>query len=71
MALFFLLIGISIWLSEILLPAPLGNRFVFVGPILLSDKRVDGMGPMETPQWRGAIAGGIWQPVKMIATGDV
>jgi len=42
-----------------------------VGPILLQDKRVDGMGPMETPQWRGAIAGGIWQPVRLIATGDV
>ena len=42
-----------------------------VGPILLKDKRVDGLGPMETPQWRGAIAGGIWQPVRMIATGDV
>jgi len=42
-----------------------------VGPILLKKRRVDGMGPMETPQWRGAIAGGIWQPVKMIATGDV
>jgi beta-galactosidase len=32
-----------------------------VGPILMQDKRVDGMGPMETPQWRGAITGGIWQ----------
>ncbi|MCU0914934.1 MAG: hypothetical protein MUC88_10270, partial [Planctomycetes bacterium] len=42
-----------------------------VGPILLQDKRVDGMGPMETPQWRGAITGGIWQPVRLIATGDV
>jgi len=41
------------------------------GPILLQEKRVDGMGPMETPQWRGAIAGGIWQPVKLIATDDV
>ena len=40
-----------------------------VGPILLKDKTVDGMGPMETPQWRGAIAGGIWQPVRLIATG--
>jgi hypothetical protein len=26
---------------------------------------------METPQWRGAITGGIWQSVKLIATGDV
>jgi hypothetical protein len=42
-----------------------------VGPILLQDKRVDGIGPMETPQWRGAIAGGIWQPVRLIATDDV
>ncbi len=42
-----------------------------VGPILLQDKQVDGIGPMETPQWRGAIAGGIWQPVKLIATGDI
>ncbi|MHB8899981.1 MAG: glycoside hydrolase family 2 protein [Thermoguttaceae bacterium] len=41
------------------------------GPILMQDKRVDGMGPMETPQWRGAITGGIWQPVRLIATGDV
>ena len=41
-----------------------------VGPILLQDKRVDGMGPMETPQWRGAITGGIWQPVRLVATGD-
>ncbi len=42
-----------------------------VGPILLQDKRVDGIGPMETPQWRGAITGGIWQSVKLVATGDV
>ncbi len=42
-----------------------------VGPILMQDKRVDDMGPMETPQWRGAISGGIWQPVRLIATGDV
>lgn len=41
-----------------------------VGPILMQDKRADGMGPMETPQWRGAITGGIWQPVRLIATGD-
>ena len=41
------------------------------GPILLQDKQVDGVGPMETPQWRGAIAGGIWQPVRLIATGDI
>jgi len=42
-----------------------------VGPILLQDKRIDGVGKMETPQWRGAIAGGIWQPVRLIATDDM
>jgi len=41
------------------------------GPILLQDKVVDGVGPMETPQWRGAIAGGIWQSVRLVATNDV
>jgi hypothetical protein len=41
------------------------------GPILLQDKRIDGVGKMETPQWRGAIAGGIWQPVRLIATDDM
>jgi hypothetical protein len=42
-----------------------------VGPILLQDKMIDGVGKMETTQWRGAITGGIWQPAKLIATGDV
>jgi hypothetical protein len=39
-----------------------------LGLILLQDKRIDGMGPLETPQWRGAITGGIWQSVRLIAT---
>ena len=41
------------------------------GPILMQNKRIDGVGKMETPQWRGAIAGGIWQPVKLIATDEI
>jgi len=41
------------------------------GPILLKNKRIEGVGPLETPQWRGAITGGIWQSAKLIATGDV
>jgi len=40
-----------------------------VGPIILSDKRIDNMGRQETPQWRGGITGGIWQPVSISATG--
>jgi len=42
-----------------------------VGPILLTDKVVDHMGRQETPQWRGGIAGGIWQPVSVSASGLV
>jgi len=42
-----------------------------VGPIILSDKNVDGIGPLETPQWRGGITGGIWQSVCLKASGEV
>ncbi|TWU33238.1 glycoside hydrolase family 2 protein [Novipirellula artificiosorum] len=41
------------------------------GPILLQDKRIDGVGKMETPQWRGGITGGIWQSVRLVATDSV
>ena len=39
-----------------------------VGPIILSNKYIDNMGPQETPQWRGGIVGGIWQSVHIKAT---
>jgi len=42
-----------------------------VGPIILQNKNVDGVGPLETPQWRGGITGGVWQSVRLIATGEV
>ena len=45
-------------------------RLRVAGPILLTNKRIDGVGPMETPQWRGAITGGIWQSVRLVATGE-
>ena len=41
-----------------------------VGPILLTDNNIDGMGRMEVPQWRGAITGGIWQAVSLRASGE-
>ncbi len=41
-----------------------------VGPIILSDKEVDGIRKMEVPQWRGGITGGIWQDVELVATGN-
>ena len=34
-----------------------------MGPITIQDKIIDGIGQMETPQWRGSYTGGIWQDV--------
>ena len=34
-----------------------------MGPITIQDKVIDGIGQMETPQWRGSYTGGIWQDV--------
>ena len=42
-----------------------------VGPIILSDKNVNGVGPLETAQWRGGITGGIWQSVYLEASDEV
>ncbi len=42
-----------------------------VGPITLADKKIDGIGKMETPQWRGGLTAGIWQEVKLVATNDI
>ena len=36
-----------------------------VGPILLSNKNIDGVKALETPQWRGGISGGVWQNVRL------
>lgn len=41
-----------------------------VSPIILTDKRMDGLGRQEVPMWRGAITGGIWQPVTIFASGS-
>ena len=40
-----------------------------IGPIVAQDKVVDGIGQSDMPHWRGAITGGIWQSVRLIATG--
>lgn len=40
-----------------------------IGPIVAQDKVIDGIGWSDMPRWRGAIAGGIWQSVRLIATG--
>jgi hypothetical protein len=40
-----------------------------IGPIVAERKVIDGIGQNDMPHWRGAIAGGIWQSVRLIATG--
>ena len=42
-----------------------------VGPITLTENNIDGIGQMETAQWRGGLSAGIWQDVQLIATGDI
>ena len=42
-----------------------------VGPVTMTDQVIDGMGPMQTPQWRGAYTGGIWQSVCLEATDKI
>lgn len=41
-----------------------------ISPIILTDKRIDGLGRQEVPMWRGAITGGIWQSVSL-STSDL
>ncbi|MDG1731239.1 MAG: glycoside hydrolase family 2 TIM barrel-domain containing protein [Algibacter sp.] len=42
-----------------------------ISPIILTDKYIDGLGRQEVPMWRGAITGGIWQSVSIVAKGAV
>jgi hypothetical protein len=42
-----------------------------LGPIIHTDQVIDGIGPNDMPHWRGAIAGGIWQSVRLVASGPV
>ena len=39
-----------------------------IGPLITKDMVIDGIGRNDVPHWRGAIAGGIWQSVRLIAT---
>ena len=39
-----------------------------IGPILTQDIVIDGIGRDDMPHWRGAIAGGAWQSVELIAS---
>ena len=51
-----------------------GTNFLSVrvlGPIVNQNKTIDGLGRNDAPHWRGAITGGIWQSVRLIASGSV
>lgn len=51
-----------------------GENFIAVRvitPIITRDVVIDGLGRDHMPHWRGAIAGGIWQSVSLIATGAI
>ncbi len=51
-----------------------GTNFLSVrvlGPIIEENKTIDGLGRNDAPHWRGAITGGIWQSVRLIASGAV
>ena len=54
----------SFQVNQVLKAGELNSLIIrVVGPILMTDQRIDEMGRMEVPQWRGAITGGIWQDV--------
>ena len=42
-----------------------------ITPLITRDVVIDGLGRDDMPHWRGAIAGGIWQPVSLVATDAV
>ncbi len=51
-----------------------GENFIAVRvitPLITRDVVIDGLGRDHMPHWRGAIAGGMWQPISLIATGAV
>ncbi len=42
-----------------------------ITPLITRDVVIDGLGRDDMPHWRGAIAGGIWQPVWLMASDAV
>ena len=64
-------IGFELLIDDLLTK---GENFIAVRvitPLILRDVVIDGIGRDDMPHWRGAIAGGIWQSVSLIATGPV
>jgi beta-galactosidase len=41
-----------------------------LGPIVVSDRVIDGLAKNDMPHWRGALTGGIWQSTRLVAAGS-
>ena len=64
-------IGFELLIDDLLTE---GENFIAVRvitPLILRDVIIDGIGRDDMPHWRGAITGGIWQSVSLIAAGPV
>lgn len=64
-------IGFELQIDDLLTE---GVNFIAVRvitPLITRDVVIDGLGRDDMPHWRGAITGGIWQPVTLIATGPI
>ena len=64
--------GFELEIDDLLIPDK--ENFIAVRvitPLIMRDVVIDGLGRDDMPHWRGAITGGIWQSVSLIATGTV
>lgn len=51
-----------------------GENFIairVITPLITRDVVIDGLGRDDMPHWRGAIAGGIWQSISLVATDEI
>jgi hypothetical protein len=63
--------GFELQIDDLLIE---GENFIavrIITPLITRDVVIDGLGRDDMPHWRGAITGGIWQPVSLMATGTV
>ena len=62
-------VGFDLEIGDLLQPGE--DNFIAVRvitPLITRDVVIDGLGRDDMPHWRGAIAGGIWQSVSLLAT---
>ncbi len=62
-------VGFDLEIGDLLRPGE--DNFIAVRvitPLITRDVVIDGLGRDDMPHWRGAIAGGIWQSVSLLAT---